>query len=146
MVTGYSFGNNSLVYQDYGKMAFSLVKRNGEGIRLSVRPDLETLLKDKKPETQGLYRRIVNQRNATLEKETRMMELNKQHCFNILNISAEKIFKIEKVKVKLLSYSRLLDSHICLICDEKVMENKAVKKGDKYYYAKCGGGRYGKLV
>ncbi|GAG38312.1 unnamed protein product [marine sediment metagenome] len=41
------------------------------------------------------------------------MELNRQHCFNVLSIPAEKIFKIERVKVELPSYSRLLDSHIC---------------------------------
>ena len=40
MITGCSFGNNSLVYRDYGKTAFSLIKRNGEGVRLSTKPDL----------------------------------------------------------------------------------------------------------
>jgi formylmethanofuran dehydrogenase subunit E len=145
MVTGCSFGNNSLVYRDYGKTAFSLVKRNGEGIRMSTRPELGDLLKDKNPETQELYRKIVNQRDATPEEEDKMLELNKQHCFNVLNIPAEKIFKIERVRVELPGYSRLLDSHICLICGEKVMETKALKKGDKYYCADCGGGEYGQL-
>jgi len=94
MVTGCSFGNNRLVYHDYGKTAFSLVKRNGEGIRLSSRPDLGDLLKDKNPETQERYREIVNQRNATPGEDAKMMELNRRHCFNVLSIPAEKIFKI----------------------------------------------------
>src|SRR4030042_5329987 len=38
VVTGCSFGNNSLVYRDYGKTAFSLVKRSGEGVRVWVCP------------------------------------------------------------------------------------------------------------
>ena len=145
MVTGCSFGNNSLVYRDYGKTAFSLVKRDGEGIRLSTHPDLGDLLKDKNPETQELYRRIVNQRDATPEEEVKMMELNRRHCFNVLSVPAEKIFKIERVKVELPSYSRLLESHICPVCGEKVMETKAVKKGDAYLCAECGGEEYGQL-
>ncbi len=145
MVTGCSFGNNSMVYRDYGKTAFSLVKRSGEGIRLSTLPDLEDLLKDKNPEIQELYRRIVNQRDATPKEEARMMELNKQHCFSVLSIPAEKIFKIEQVKIELPSYSHLLNSHVCPVCEEKVMETKAVKKGDQYYCAGCGGGEYGQL-
>lgn len=145
MVTGCSFGNNSLVYKDYGKTAFSLVKRNGEGIRLSTRPDLGDLLKDKNPETQQLYLKIVNKRDANPEEEAKMMELNKQHCFSVLDIQAEKIFKIEHVKVELPSYSRILGSYICPVCGEKFMETKGVKKGDQYYCISCGSGDYGQL-
>ena len=73
------------------------------------------------------------------------MELNKKHCFNVVHIPAEKIFKIEQVKVELPSYSHILDSHICSTCDEKVMETKATKIGDKYYCADCGEVDYGQL-
>jgi formylmethanofuran dehydrogenase subunit E len=145
MVTGCSFGNNSLVYRDYGKTAFSLVMRNGEGIRLSTLPDLGDLLKDNNPETQQLYLDIVNKRDAKPEEEARMMELNKQHCFKVLDIPAEKIFKIKQVKVMLPGYSRILDSHICSSCGEKFMETKGVKKGDQYLCNSCGDVDYGQL-
>jgi len=129
----------------YGKTAFSLVKRTGEGIRLSKCPDLGDLLKDKNPETLELYRKIVNLRTANPEEEARMMELNKQHCFSVLNLPAEKIFKIERVKVDLPSYSRILNSHVCKVCGEKVMETKAVKKRAEYYCINCGEGDYCQL-
>jgi len=145
MVTGCSFGNNSLVYRDYGKTAFSLVKRTGEGNRLSKRHDLDDLLKDKNPETHELYRKIVNLRNANPEEEARMMELNKQHCFSVLNLPVEKIFNIERVEVDLPSYSRLLNSHVCKVCGESVMETKAVKERAEYYCINCGEGDYGQL-
>ncbi len=74
------FGNNSLVYRDYGKTDFSLVTRSGEGVRVSVRPDLGDLLKYKNSEAQRLYLQTVNHRKATLEDEDRMMELNRRHC------------------------------------------------------------------
>lgn len=145
MVTGCSFGNNSLVYRDYGKTAFSLVERSGRGVRVSTRPDLGDLLKARNPETQELYRRIVNERDATPEEEGRMMELNKRHCFSVLEIPAERIFKLEPVKAELPDYSRLLESHICRGCGEKVMETKAVKRPDGYYCIPCSGEGYGQL-
>jgi formylmethanofuran dehydrogenase subunit E len=36
MVMGCSLGNNALIYLDYGKMAFTLAKRTGEGIRIAA--------------------------------------------------------------------------------------------------------------
>jgi formylmethanofuran dehydrogenase subunit E len=145
MVTGCSFGNNSLVYRDYGKTAFSLVKRSGEGVRVSVRPDLGDLLKNKNSEAQRLYIQTVNQREATPDEEDRMMELNKLHCFDVLNIPAERIFRLEHVSVEIPSYSRILASQVCAKCGEKIMETKAVKKGDTYYCKACGEGSYGQL-
>ena len=38
-VTGCSFGNNALIYRDYGKTAFTLAKRTGGAVRISVRAD-----------------------------------------------------------------------------------------------------------
>lgn len=145
MVTGCSFGNNSLVYRDYGKTAFSLVERNGGGVRVSTRPDLGDLLKDRTPETQELYKRIVNERDATPEEETRMMELNKRHCFSVLEIPAESLFKLEQVEAELPGYSRILESRICRGCGEKVMETRAVKTPDGYYCIPCSGEGFGQL-
>jgi formylmethanofuran dehydrogenase subunit E len=145
MVTGCSFGNNSLVYRDFGKTAFSLVKRSGEGVRVSARPDLGDLLKDKNTEAQRIYLQTVNQRKATPEEEDRMMELNRRHCFEVLSIPAEKIFHLEHVRVEIPSYSRILASQVCAKCGEKVMETKAVKRGKVYYCLSCGEDSYGQL-
>jgi formylmethanofuran dehydrogenase subunit E len=71
--------------------------------------------------------------------------LNKRHCFDVLNIPAEKIFCLEHVKVEIPSYSRILASQVCAKCGEKVMETKAVKMGDVYYCLSCGEGSYGQL-
>lgn len=145
MVTGCSFGNNSLVYRDYGKTALSLVEREGRGVRVSARPDAGDLLRDRSPETQALYSRIVNERDATPEEEARMMELNKGHCFSVLEIPAEKVFKLERVEAELPSYSRLLESRICAGCGEKVIETRAVKRADGYYCLPCSCEDYGQL-
>ena len=36
MVTGCSFGNNALIYRDYGKTAVTLAKRTGEALRVAA--------------------------------------------------------------------------------------------------------------
>jgi formylmethanofuran dehydrogenase subunit E len=136
LVTGCSFGNNGLIYRDIGKTAFSLVKRNGEGIRLSVRPDRGDLLKDNRPETLS-FKKLVNERKATPQEEARIMELNKEHCYSILKIPAEQIFKIEEVKMELPSYSKIMESLVCPICGEKFMETKAVKKDGENICVSC---------
>lgn len=58
------------------------------------------LLKNKDPEAEELYRKIVVDRKATHEDENRMIQLNKIHCYNILSNPAEKIFKIERIKIE----------------------------------------------
>jgi formylmethanofuran dehydrogenase subunit E len=145
MVTGCSLGNNSLVFRDYGKTAFSLVDRRGKGVRVSARPEAHDLLKDKNPEAQKLYLTIVNKRKATPKEEERMMELNQNHCFEVLKIPAEKLFLIEEVRIEIPGYSHILDSCFCGICGEKIMKVKAVKKGDSCLCRACGGGSYGQL-
>ena len=143
VVTGCSFGNNSMVYRDLGKTAFSLVRRDGEGIRLSVKPDLGDLLEDKRPEARS-YKELVNERKATPEEEAEIMQLNKEHCYSVLSIPAEKIFNIEKVVVRLPDYSRILGSNVCPVCGEKYMETKAVA-GDGVLMCGYCAGKYNQL-
>ena len=144
MVTGCTFGNNCLIYRDYGKTAFSLVKRSGEGVRVSLRPNLGDLLKDNRTEKQS-FTRLINERKATPEEEARIIELNKEHCFNVLKIPAKKIFKSESINMDLPSYSKILQSYTCAICGEKVMASKAVPIDGKYYCIPCSRGSYNQL-
>ncbi len=143
MVTGCSFGNGSLVYRDYGKMALSLVRRNGEGIRVASRPDIGSLLKDQNPEVLVLGKKPAN--ILTASEKARLIELNKKHSFDILRIPPDAIFTLKPVKVELPSRNRTRTNETCAKCGEKVIEAKAIKKGDQYYCAPCGGGKYGQL-
>jgi formylmethanofuran dehydrogenase subunit E len=146
VVTGCTFGNNALIYRDYGKTAFTLLKRDGEGIRIAARPDASELLKNKDPEAVELYRKVVNERKATPEEEKRMLEINKAHCYNILSIPAEKIFKIERVKMEPpAGYSKILESRFCAKCGEKVMATKTVTKGGEAFCIPCAVTTYNQL-
>jgi len=138
VVTGCSFGNNCMVYRDLGKTAFSLVKRNGEGIRLCVKPDLGDLLRDKRAEAVD-FANIINNRDATPEEEARAIQRNKEHCYSVLGIPAEKIFNVEKVDLSLPEYSSILGSNFCPVCGEKYMETKGVSRDGEMLCGCCGG-------
>jgi len=57
-ITGCSFGNNALIYRDYGKTAFTLTKRDGEAVRISVR-NVREFLERAEPEANRLFQKVV---------------------------------------------------------------------------------------
>jgi formylmethanofuran dehydrogenase subunit E len=97
-VTGCTFGNNALIFRDYGKTAFTLARRNGEGLRVSVRAD--RVLEERSVETTKLVDKIVVQRAA----------------------SEEEVFDIRNVIIEVPSYARIFPGATCPVCGESVME------------------------
>jgi formylmethanofuran dehydrogenase subunit E len=146
VVTGCTFGNNALIYRDYGKTAFTLLKRNGEGIRMVAKREAGGILKNRDQEAEELYRKVVTERSATREEEERVIELNRKHCYDILSIPAEKIFDIEKLKMEVpAKYSSILGSQICFKCGEKVMETRTVTRDGETLCIICAEAEYYQL-
>jgi formylmethanofuran dehydrogenase subunit E len=146
VVTGCTFGNNALIYRDYGKTAFTLLKRDGEGIRVMAKRGAGEILKNRDQEAEELYRKVVTDRSATGEEEERMIELNRKHCYDILSIPAEKIFNTEKVKLEApAKYSSILGSRICSKCGEKVMETRTVIRDGETLCIPCAKAEYHQL-
>ena len=146
VVTGCTFGNNALIYRDFGKTAFTLLKRNGEGIRIAAKPEAGVILQNKDSEAEQLYSKVLTEKTATIEEEERWIELNKKHCYDILSIPAAEIFKIEKVRMETpVRYSRILGSYICAKCGEKVMETKTTTRGGETLCFPCAEAGYNQL-
>lgn len=146
VVTGCTFGNNALIYRDYGKTTLTLIKRSGEGVRVAIKPESGEVLKNRNPEAAELYRKVVTERKGTGEDEKRMLELNKKHCYDILSIPVEKVFTVERVKMEPPArYSRILESRMCDKCGEKVMETKTVTKDGQTYCIPCAEAEYAQL-
>ena len=59
IVTGCTFGNNALIYRDLGKTAFTLTRRNGDGIRISVKPGG---VEGQASQASRLFRNLINER------------------------------------------------------------------------------------
>jgi len=143
VVTGCTFGNNALIYKDYGKTAFTLLKRDGTGVRIAVRPDAGQILSEIHPEVSELYRKVVKERRGTEEDEKRLRELNTKRSFEILSLPDEKLFTIQMVVMEPpAEYSRILGSVRCSKCGERVMETRAVKKDGQTLCLSCSDSEY----
>jgi formylmethanofuran dehydrogenase subunit E len=134
-VTGCSFGNNALIYRDYGKTAFTLARRTGEAVRISMRSDL--VMEERSPKATQLFDRVVVERSGTEADQKRLSELWKELAFRVLNIPDEEVFDIRRVTVEVPAYARIFASVKCSICGEDVMEPRVRIKGGKPVCIPC---------
>jgi formylmethanofuran dehydrogenase subunit E len=144
MVTGCSFGNNALIYRDYGKTAFTLSKRTGEGIRISAIFDRVT--QERSPEAAGLWEKVVVKRIGTEDESKRLTELWKELSFRVLEIPDEEILNIKKVNINVPAYARIFSSTRCSVCGESIMEPRARLKDGKFVCLPCSGQAYYQLA
>jgi len=146
VVTGCTFGNKTLIYRDYGKTVLTLLKRDGKGIRVARKPESGEALKNRNQEFVKLHHKVVTKGEGTDEDEKHLLELTKKHCYDVLSIPAEEIFKIERVEVDTPARpSRNINSHVCTKCGEKVVETRTVRKDEKMFCLPCAGAEYYQL-
>ncbi len=144
IVTGCTFGNNALIFRDYGKTAFTLARRNGEGLRVSVLTD--RVLEEESAETTELFKKVVVQRRGTEEEERRLSLLWKDLSFRVLELPDEEVFDIKKVTVEIPYYARIFDSVKCHVCGESVMEPRARTLKGEYVCLACSDQEYYQLA
>lgn len=93
-----TFGKGNLIFNDYGKQVFTIIKRNSkDAIRISLKP--------------------INREKLTRE----------EFFSYIMNSDPEKIFNVKRFKVsedELPKPARIHNSVICENCHEPVMETK----------------------
>ena len=135
MVTGCSFGNNALIYRDYGKTVVTLARRNGEAIRISAKPN--GFIKEHHPDLQELFDKVVAKRKGTKAEEKRLKELWSQLSFEILKIDDSELFDIRREKITVPPYSRIFANIRCSNCGEVVMESRARIRNGKPICIPC---------
>jgi formylmethanofuran dehydrogenase subunit E len=146
IVTGCTFGNNALIYQDFGKSAVTLLKRNGEGVRVSIRPGAGKIIENLDLESRERYKKFLEDRETLSEEEKRIMELNEKLCFRIFTLEKYSILKTERVKMDIpAEYSRILESAFCAMCGEKVMATKTVERDGETLCIPCSDANYMQL-
>jgi formylmethanofuran dehydrogenase subunit E len=144
MITGCSFGNNALIYRDYGKTVLTLAKRTGEGIRISVRAD--RVMEERSPEAVEVFEKVVIQRGGSDADKKRLKELWTELSFRMLELSDEDVFDIKKVTVDVPDYARIFASVKCSICGENVMEPRIRMKEGKPICLACSDHEYYQLA
>jgi len=138
MVTGCSFGNNALIYRDFGKTAVTVAKRDGTAIRIALNPDFEGSREREYPEAHELFDKIVAKREkATSEEHRRLMQLFAEMSIAELNKLADEMFIIKRLKIIVPEYAPMFDSVKCSICGENVMKTRAVTENGEYLCIPC---------
>ena len=109
MVTGCSFGNNALIYRDFGKMALTLARRTGEAVRIAQRADALTM-EQREPEAMALYRKVVKERRGTQEEDQKLRHLWIEVSFKLLDVPDEELFTIIHTSIEVPAYARVFAS------------------------------------
>ncbi len=125
-VTGCTFGNNALIFKDWGKTAFTLSKRNGKGIRITIRADAKDYIKTTYPLFSESYKKVVKDQDHSDKEILKFKQLGRDRGFATLQMSFDKLFDIEEVNVKIPDYAPSHESIICKKCGESIMSTRTI--------------------
>ena len=144
-ITGCTFGNNALIYRDYGKTAFTLARRNGQGLRVSLKVD-SRFLQRRDPKAAELFQKVVVERAGTEADQRSLGEAWRALGFRMLEIPDDELFDVMPVTIDVPSYSRIFASVQCAVCGESVMEPRARIVNGKPVCIPCSGQDYYQLA
>ncbi|MFP4001350.1 MAG: FmdE family protein [Thermoplasmata archaeon] len=145
-ITGCSFGNNSLIFRDLGKTAFTLTARDGKGLRARVVENASEHWEEKVEEFSELYDKVVDRREGDEEDKEELMSASEKASLAVIDTDVKKIFDFEEVEIEIPDYAPMHDSYVCDQCGEKVMATRTVEDEGKIYCLECAGEGYSKLT
>lgn len=117
LITGCTLGNDSLIIENQGKFAFAWVdKKSGEGFRLLLKVPVW-----KSNEPLDLHHK-VKLGTATAEEKQKFISLRGQRGLELLELSDQELFQVEKILRKIPGKPRLFPFVKCARCNESFME------------------------
>ncbi|NPV06778.1 MAG: formylmethanofuran dehydrogenase [Anaerolineae bacterium] len=121
-LTGCTFGKGNLIYRDYGKTAFTFVRRSdGKAIRVASKPR-----RAEPPSEEYLaLREKINADTATEAERDRFGQLHRERAMRLLELPEEEVFTVREVDTPLPRRAQLRQSVVCSRCGEPVMETRA---------------------
>ena len=128
--TGCTFGKGNLIHRDYGKNAFTFVRRSdGKAIRIAARPDAWG---PPDPEREALLKRVREGKASEADRQ-RAQRLHRERLEAILAVPARQIFEVQTVEPAVPERARLYESMTCAGCGELVMETRVrLLRGQSY--------------
>ncbi len=120
-LTGCTFGKGNLIHLDYGKNAYTFIRRSdGKAIRISTRPGAF----DRSPEYSRLSAK-VREKSATEEERAHFKELRANRTEAILQAREDELYVVEEVEnVEIPPMARIHNSIACAECGELTMETR----------------------
>ncbi len=120
-LTGCTFGKGNLIHLDYGKNAYTFIRRSdSKAVRVSARPGAF----DRSPEYNELSAR-VRENSATEEERVRFEELRANRTEDILQAPEEELYAVEELEnTEIPPMARIHNSIACAGCGELTMETR----------------------
>lgn len=117
-VTGCTIGKGNLVYHDYGKQVFTLVRRSdGRGVRVALRATSV----EGDPERDALRARVLAG-EASDEERALFYDAHGEQSLELLEMPDEQFGSITEVEVPLPQKAQIFPSVVCSVCGEPFME------------------------
>ncbi len=132
-LTGCTFGKGNLIHLDYGKNAFTFIRRSdGKAIRLVTKPLSKEEAKFEIVELPSLRH---GQGENTNQEQFEV--ISQQQVEKVLNLQLDVLFDIKRVDPKIPDKARVRDSVQCQECGEMVMETRACRFGGRTLCIPC---------
>lgn len=140
-VTGCTFGNNALIFQDLGKTAVTVARRrDGAATRLAVRPDFRERLFERYPAAGPLFDKIMVRRQGTPEDHHRFRHLWEAVARRELTeVDLSEQFLVQHLTIRMPEPARMYPTVICNRCGEGVMEPKITTQDGRKLCRACAG-------
>lgn len=136
-VTGCSFGNNSLIFRDLGKTAFTLTKRDGKGLRICSKHESREVISAAYPDFNKLYEKVIAGQDHDPEIMSKYKKAAIERAFGTLKLPFDDLFRITRVDVDIPEYAKIHESMVCTVCNESVMKSRTVTINDKVLCLPC---------
>jgi formylmethanofuran dehydrogenase subunit E len=120
-MTGCTFGKGNLIHLDYGKNAFTFIRRSdGKAIRLVMRPQSQSEPRDEQHELTDRPRRD----EANSSEHQPSQDFLQKRAEAILASPLETLFEVQTVEPRIPAKARVRESIQCETCGEMVMETR----------------------
>ncbi len=116
-LTGCTFGKGNLIHLDYGKNAYTFIRRSdGHAVRVSTRPGAF----GDDPERAEL-RAAISSGTATDAQRKQFWELQRARSLDLLEAPIERLYEVRKVDAEVPARARVFRSVPCDACGEPTM-------------------------
>jgi len=133
-LTGCTFGKGNLIHRDFGKNAFTFVRRSdNKAIRVLTKPEAWG---DPNDEHRQLFAK-VRAGSATAEEKSRFQEMHVAKANRILETAPEQLFEVTEMTMQPPKKARIHTSIVCAECGEAAMETRIRKFGGRDLCIPC---------
>jgi formylmethanofuran dehydrogenase subunit E len=132
---GCTFGKGNLIFRDYGKHVFTVMRRDTkQGVRIVA--DFPRPQGEDQEELSAILAR-VRKGEATNEEQERWLAYKARKTELVLQADESEVLTIERAMPELPPKARLADSVHCDSCGEKVMATKMVERDGRKFCIPC---------